>query len=215
MEEKLFETNYDVTKKSKVLKFYEANKILIYSVIFLFVFCIALVTYYSESNKKERTEISNNYISAKIYIQNNKKNEATKILKSIVLSNNETYSTLSLFLILNENLIENKRELINLFDHVLENNKYEKEVENLIIFKKAVLQSDFVDETELLQSIKPLINTNTLWKPHALLLLGDYFVFKKEYLKAKEFYLQILSIKDLNRELYENAELQLSLISND
>jgi hypothetical protein len=46
-------------------------------------------------------------------------------------------------------------------------------------------------------------------------LLGDYFVFKKEYLKAKEFYLQILSIKDLNRELYENAELQLSLISND
>ena len=215
MEEKLFETNYDVTKKSKVLKFYEANKILIYSVIFLFVFCIALVTYYSESNKKERTEISNNYISAKIYIQNNKKNEATKILKSIVLSNNETYSTLSLFLILNENLIENKRELINLFDHVLENNKYEKEVENLIVFKKAVLQSDFVDETELLQSIKPLINTNTLWKPHALLLLGDYFVFKKEYLKAKEFYLQILSIKDLNRELYENAELQLSLISND
>ena len=191
MEEKLFETNYDVTKKSKVLKFYEANKILIYSVIFLFVFCIALVTYYSESNKKERTEISNNYISAKIYIQNNKKNEATKILKSIVLSNNETYSTLSLFLILNENLIENKRELINLFDHVLENNKYEKEVENLIIFKKAVLQSDFVDETELLQSIKPLINTNTLWKPHALLLLGDYFVFKKEYLKAKEFYIQI------------------------
>ena len=77
------------------------------------------------------------------------------------------------------------------------------------------MQSDFVDETELLQSIKPLINTNTLWKPHALLLLGDYFVFKKEYLKAKEFYLQILSIKDLNRELYENAELQLSLISND
>ena len=141
--------------------------------------------------------------------------EFRAICEELNLSNNETYSTLSLFLILNENLIENKRELINLFDHVLENNKYEKEVENLIIFKKAVLQSDFVDETELLQSIKPLINTNTLWKPHALLLLGDYFVFKKEYLKAKEFYLQILSIKDLNRELYENAELQLSLISND
>ena len=67
----------------------------------------------------------------------------------------------------------------------------------------------------MVESIKPLINTNTLWKPHALLLLGDYFASKKQYLKAKEFYVQVLSLKELNMELYEQAKSQLLLITND
>ena len=79
---------------------------------------------------------------------------------------------------MNENLIVDQRELSNLFDHVLKNNKFEKEVKNLIIFKKALFQSNFVSELELLDAVKPLINTDTVWKPHALLLLGDYFASK-------------------------------------
>ena len=34
----------------------------------------------------------------------------------------------------------------------------------------------------LLETVKPLINSETVWKPHALLLLGDYFASKHEYL---------------------------------
>ena len=63
-----------------------------------------------------------------------------------------------------------------------------KTVKNLLIYKKALLQSDFANEIELLKVIKPLINQETLWKPHALILIGDYFVAKKEYTKAKEFF---------------------------
>ena len=29
---------------------------------------------------------------------------------------------------------------------------------------------------DLLNDLKPLLNTETLWKPHALLLIGDYFI---------------------------------------
>jgi hypothetical protein len=112
-------------------------------------------------------------------------------------------------------LIVDQGELSNLFDHVLENNKFEKEVKNLIIFKKALFQSNFVSELELLDAVKPLINTETVWKPHALLLLGDYFASKKEYLKAKEFYVQILSLKNLHKELYNHARSQLIFITND
>ena len=133
----------------------------------------------------------------------------------MIFENDSTYSTLSLFLILNEKLIIDQVELSNLFDHVLENNKFEKEIKNLIIFKKALFQSNFVDELEMLEVTKPLINTETVWKPHALLLLGDYFTSKKEYLKAKEFYIQILSLKNLHKELYSQAESQLILITND
>jgi len=215
MNENLFETRYDVTKKSKLRKFYEINKILIFSVILILIIAIASVGFYSEAKKKKKILLSDKYLVAKVYLENSDKNKATSILKSIIFDNDSTYSTLSLFLILNENLIVNQRELSNLFDHVLKNNEFEKEVENLIIFKKALFQSNFVSELELLDSVKPLINTETAWKPHALLLLGDYFASKKEYLKAKEFYLQILSLKNLHQELYTQARSQLILVTND
>ena len=159
--------------------------------------------------------MSDNYLAAKVYLENGDRNQVKNILKTIIFANDSTYSTLSLFLILNENLIADQVELSNLFDHVLENNKFEKEIKNLIIFKKALFQSNFVSELELLDAVKPLINTETVWKPHALLLLGDYFVSKKEYLKATEFYVQILSLKNVHKELYDQARSQLIFIKND
>ena len=215
MNENLFEAQYDVTKKSKLKKFYEVNKILIFSVILILIIAIASVSFYSETKEKKKILLSDNYLTAKVYLENGDRNKVKNILKTIIFANDSTYSTLSLFLILNENLIVDQGELSNLFDHVLENNKFEKEVKNLIIFKKALFQSNFVSELELLDAVKPLINTETVWKPHALLLLGDYFASKKEYLKAKEFYVQILSLKNLHKELYNHARSQLIFITND
>ena len=215
MKENLFEARYDVTKKSKIKKFYESNKILIFSTILVLILAIASVSFYSEFKEKKKTLLADNYIEAKVYLENGDKNIAKDILITIIFANNSTYSTLSLFLILNENLIVDREELLRLFNHVLENNKFEKEVQNLIIFKKALFQSNFVSELELLETAKPLINNETLWKPHALLLLGNYFVSKKEYLKAKEFYTQILSLRGLHKELYEQARSQLVFIAND
>ena len=215
MNENLFETQYDVTKKSKLKKFYEVNKISIFSVILILIIAIASVIFYSETKEKKKILLSDNYLAAKVYLENGDRNKVKNILKTIIFANDSTYSTLSLFLILNENLIVDQGELSNLFDHVLENNKFEKEVKNLIIFKKALFQSNFVSELELLDAVKPLINTETVWKPHALLLLGDYFASKKEYLKAKEFYVQILSLKNLHKELYNHARSQLIFITND
>ena len=215
MNENLFETQYDVTKKSKLKKFYEVNKILIFSVISILVIAIASISFYSETKEKKKILISDKYLAAKVYLENGDRNEVKNILKTIIFANDSTYSTLSLFLILNENLIVDQGELSNLFDHVIENNKFEREVKNLIIFKKALFQSNFVSELELLDTVKPLINTETVWKPHALLLLGDYFASKKEYLKAKEFYVQILSLKNLHKELYNQARSQLIFIAND
>ena len=215
MNENLFETRYDVTKKSKLRKFYEINKILIFSVILILVIAIASISFYSETKEKKKILISDKYLAAKVYLENGDRNEVKNILKTIIFANDSTYSTLSLFLILNENLIVDQDELSNLFDHVLENNKFEKEIKNLIIFKKALFQSNFVSELELLEAVKPLINTETIWKAHALLLLGDFFVSKKEYLKAKEFYMQILTLKNLHKELYNHATSQLIFITND
>lgn len=215
MNENLFETQHDLKSKSKLRIFYEKNKILIFSTVLIIIIIVGSFGFYSTLKEKKKTFLAESYIDAKIYLANNDKNTAKNILKEIIYANDSTYSTLSFFLILNQKLIKEQEELSNLFDYVIENNIFEKEEKNLIIFKKALFQSNFIDESELLEVLKPLINTDTAWKPHALLLLGDYFVSRKEYIKAKEFYMQILSLKNINRELYDQANSRLVLIIND
>tara|TARA_B100000678_G_scaffold145945_1_gene121952 strand:+ start:1322 stop:1969 length:648 start_codon:yes stop_codon:yes gene_type:complete len=215
MNENLFETQYDVTKKSKFRRLYDANKLLIFSTLFVLIIASISFSFYTVSREKKQILLADNYMVAIFYLQNNERDKGRKILKEIILANNRTYSTLSLFLILDEDLVDDQKEISNLFDHLLANNKFEQEVKNLIIFKKTLFLSNFANELEMVENAKQLINTNTLWKPHALLLLGDYFSSKKQYLKAKEFYVQILSLQNLNMELYEQARSQLLLITND
>ena len=215
MNENLFEAQYDVSKKSKLKRFYTENKIAIFSTIVVLLILAISFSIYSINKEKKDALLADNYIEAKIYLEAGEKNKAKRILKNIVLSNNGTYSALSLFLILNENLIVNEEELLNLFNLLLKNNKFEDEIKNLIIFKKAIFQSNYSNELELIETTKPLLNTDTIWKPHILLLLGDFFVSKNQNLKAKEFYTKVLSLKNLNKELYDQARSQLMLMTND
>ena len=215
MPENFIEAQYDVTKKSKIRRFYESNKILIFSSILSLIIVFGSLGFYLENKEREKILLSENYIQAKFYLENGKNSEALNTLKKVIYANDPTYSTLSFFLILNQNLISDNKEISTLYDHLLENNKFEKELRNLLIYKKALFDSNFVIESELLESIKPLLNTDTLWKPHALLLLGGYFMSKGENIKAKEFYQQILSINNLHKDLYAQAKSQLVLIAHD
>ena len=215
MNENIFEVQYDVTKKSKFKRLYEKYKILVITFLTTLIILIISLFSYLEFKEKKRISITNNYIKAKIYLDNKEKQEATTILKELVFNNDSTYSTLSFFLIINENLITDEKQLSNLFDHILENNKFDNEIKNLIIFKRLLFKSDFAEEHELLEAAKPILNTETAWKPHALLLIGDYFISKKENLKAKEFYKEIMLLKNLHRDFYYQANSRLALIEND
>ena len=215
MNEDLIEARYDITKKSRLRRFYESNKILIFSSIFVLAIILISFSIYFENKEKNKILLSENYVQAKIYLENGNKDEAISLLKKVIFANDPTYSTLSFFLILNQNLVTDHEELSTLFDHLLNNNKFEKEVINLLIYKKALFNSNFISESKLLNDIQPLLNTETLWKPHALLLMGDYFVAKKEYIKAKEFYTQILLINNLQKDFYNQARSKLIFITND
>jgi len=215
MNEELFEARYDVSKKSRLKKIYEKNKILIFLTTIIFLIIVIFLGVYAINKEKKNALLADNYIEAKIYLEAGEKVKAINALKTIVLSDSNIYSALSLFLILNENLIVDENEILSLFNHLLKNNKFEDEIKNLIIFKKAIFQSNTANELELIETAKPLLNAETLWKPHILLLLGDFFVSKNQNLKAKEFYTQVLSLKNLNKELYDHARSQLILTTND
>ena len=179
------------------------------------IISLGSVTYYFDHKEKKQVLLSEKYIQAKISLENGEKNKAINILRELILSKDDTYSTLSLFLMLDENLITNENEAIILFDRLIEANNFDIELKNLLVFKKALFSSNFIDESALLETIKPLLASESLWKPHALLLIGDYFVSKGEYLKAKEFYKQILLIKNLQNDFYEQARAQLIFIHNE
>ena len=57
MAENLFETQYNVTKKSKLIKFYESNKILIFSFVSIVVIVLASFSFYLENKEKKRKEL--------------------------------------------------------------------------------------------------------------------------------------------------------------
>jgi tetratricopeptide (TPR) repeat protein len=215
MADDLFRTQYDVSTQSKWKKFYYSYKILIYAAIFVVLFCFGFYSYYLDSVQKNKISISEDYVKAKVYLDNGERDQALSYLKKIIFENDPTYSTLSFFLILNENLIDDTQEILNFFNHLLSDIKYEKEIKNLLIYKRALFKSNFAEESVILEDLKPLLSSNTVWKPHALLLLGDYFSHKKENIKAIEFYSKILSIKNLRQDFYQLVQSKMLLNLDD
>ena len=89
------------------------------------------LNFYFENQKKKEILLSENYIQAKVYIERGNKVKAKDVLMDLILSNNSTYSILSLFLVLDQNLITDHKVISGLFDHLIENNEFEKEIKNL------------------------------------------------------------------------------------
>ena len=168
MNENLIEAQYDITKKTKIKKFYEKNKSLIYTFIFFTIFALFGVIYYLENEENKRITLSDDYMRAQIYINEGEKNKAKILLQKIIFKHDPTYSSLSLFLLLNEDLVTDNNKINNFFNHLLKNNKFEKEMKNLIIFKKLLTQFDNLQESELLSISKPIISSDSVWKPHVL-----------------------------------------------
>ena len=49
------------------------------------------------------------------------------------------------------------------------------EIKNLVIYKKALFNSDFESENNLIQILNPVINSDSVWKSHALYLMAELF----------------------------------------
>jgi len=177
--------------QNTLLNFLKANiKIFLY-IFGILILIIAAIIWFTNSNKIKETKISDSFINAQILIKKGKKNEAEKILSNLVLEKNSPYSSLSLFLIIENKLIDNKETIINYFDEVINNNSFKEEDLNLLRLKKAIYISDISMEKEILGLLNPIINSNSVWKNHALKFLGDFYYSNGQLQKAKQYYLQL------------------------
>src|SRR6056300_1651888 len=83
-------------------------------------------------------------------------------------------------------------------------------IKNLIIYKKALYNADSSEENQLLEILKPITNSDSIWKAQALYLIAEYFYSKDEKQKSKEFFNQILLIENANQDLKTEAQKRLN-----
>ena len=139
-----------------------------------------------------------------------KKEKVKEELVKLIKKKNETYSPLALYFLIDNNIVSEKEEINKLFNIIINETKLEKEIKNLIIYKKALFNSNFVTENELIMILKPLINSESIWSSHALYLIAEFFHSKDETSKAKEFYSKIIIIKNGNPNIVEMAQRRLN-----
>ena len=85
----------------------------------------------------------------------------------------------------------------------------EKEIKNLIIYKKAMYNAEVAKENELLEILNPILKSESVWKSHALLLMADYFDHNNNSIKSKDFLQEIINSELVNNEIRIEAERRL------
>ena len=198
------------TRNDKIKKFFFKNKkkiIISISVIILAIFGYFI---YEDFNKKSKIKLANRYNIVKMnFISGNKSMVANELI-SIVYENDRTYSPLALYFLIDNNIISDKNKINELFDTVINETSVENEIKNLLIYKKALFNSDFESENNLITILKPIINSNSVWKSHALYLMAEYFYFKNEKQKSKEFFEKIVTLEKSNLSIKEEAQKRLN-----
>ena len=181
-------------------------------ILFLSLIIVILITFFGfgEYKKKKQIKISDLYYNAIIEYSDQNKEKITQDLIGIINKKDTTYSPLSLYFIIDKNLVSDKQEINDLFSTIINEVSLEKEIKNLIIYKKALFFADYVEENELLEILNPLIKTESVWSSHALYLLGEYYFSKNEKRKSKEFFNKIQSLKNVNQDIQKETQKRLN-----
>ena len=198
------------TRNEKIKNFFIKNKKKIIGIILSII--IIIISYYSLEKIKEKNKIklANQYNSTIMNFDNNDKETTIKLLTNLVKERDTTYSPLALYFLIDNDLIDNRNDLNILFDELINKTNLDREIKNLIIYKKALFNSGFESENNLLKILQPLINSNSIWESHALYLLAEYFYSKNEKQKAKEFFNKILILEKSNSDIKTESQKRLN-----
>ena len=197
-------------RHEKVRSFFVNNKNKIISIIVVLIIVIVGAYSFDSYQTNKRKEISNKFNSTTLAHSENTKGTTVKNLVEIIKEQDSTYSPLSLYFIIDNKLVSNQSEINDYFDILIEKTSLDKEIKNLVIYKKALFNSDQAQESDLLNMLNPLINSKSVWKSHALYLMAEYFYSKDQKQKSKEFFNQIARLEDANPDIKLQAQKRLN-----
>ncbi len=198
------------TRNEKVKNFFVNNKNkLIFGILFVLAISVAVYGFDKyQTNKKQQISEDYNLITVE-YSENNREKTTNKLIE-IINAKDPTYSPLSLYFIIDNKLLSDQKQINELFDILINQTPLDDEINNLIIYKKALFNADQYAEGDMLNILKPLINSKSVWKSHALYLMAEYFYAKEQNQKAKEFFNQIISSENPNPDIRLQAEKRLN-----
>ena len=196
------------TRIEKIKNFFINNSKKLIGVILIILFGLFSYFGYQEYKKRAKLEIADiyNQITLKeITIENT--NDIEQLVK-IIKEKDPIYSALSLYFIIENDLVNDQKEINSFFDLVI-NSQEEKEIKNLIIYKKAMYNADIISENDILEILNPILKSQSVWKSHALLLTADYFEYNNNLIKSKDFLQEIVNSELVNNEIRIEAERRL------
>ena len=156
------------TRNEKIKNFFVNNKNKIISSIIILIIIILGVFSYDKYLINKKKDISDSFNSIIINYSEKTKEITTSSLIEIINKKDPTYSPLSLYFIIDNNLLSDQSKINSLFDILIKDTSLDNEINNLIIYKKALYNADNAKESDLLNMLNPLINSKSVWKSHSL-----------------------------------------------
>ena len=197
------------TKKLLAKNYIKKNAKKIFAIFIVLIFFLIAYFAIGEFDKRKRLKHAEVYNSIILNSDKFSDQEIINKMKSVIDGKVDTYSTLALYYLIDNKLIKDNDKINELFDIIIKINK-EEEIKNLIIYKKALYFSDKFTENELLKILNPVLNSESIWKQHALFLMGDFYFNKEQLNKSKEFFLKITELDNVNNKLKIEAEKRLN-----
>ncbi len=198
------------TRNEKIKNFFIHNKKKIISGLSFIVILIICYFAFGEYQDRKKIKISDSFNTITINYSESNKEKTAQDLIQIVNEKNSTYSPLSLYFIIDNELINEKKIINELFDVIINETSLDKEIKNLNIYKKALYNADDSNESDLLNILNPVIKSESVWKSHALYLMAEYFYSKNEMQKSKEFFNQILNLENANNKIKIESQKRLN-----
>ena len=197
-------------RNEKVKNFFVNNKKKLIAITTIFLILVTGYFSFDAFKKKEKVNLANKFNLTIINFKTENSKKTIEDLINIIKENDNTYSPLALYFLIDNNLVNEQEEINFLFDELINKTNLEEEIKNLNIYKKALFNSSFVTENELLQILNPIVNSESIWKSHSLYLIAEYFYAKGEKQKAKEFFNQILLLPNANNEIRLESQKRLN-----
>ena len=197
-------------RNNKIKNFIVDNKNKI--ILSISIIIIAIISFYSFDRYtiNQKKKISEDFNLTIIEYSEKSKDKTANKLIEIINKKDPTYSPLSLYFMIDNKIITEQDQINIYFDILIEKTSLNKEIKNLVIYKKALFNADLATEIDLLDILNPLIKSESIWKSHALYLMAEFFYSKNQNQKAKEFFNQILKLENSNTDIRIESEKRLN-----
>ena len=197
------------TRNENIKNFFKKNFKKLLFIISIFLLILLSFFIYESLKKNKRYTLAKKYNDIIINNKNYTSPYIIENLKFIIDKKDKVYSPLALYYLLDNNYINSQNDINLLFDKII-SIKQSNEKKHLIIFKKALFNLDNFTENQMLETLSPVINSDSVWKAHGLLLMAEFYLDKKEFIKSKEFFTKVGEIENLNQSIKQDVQKKLS-----